>query len=99
MKSRRVGGISKGLLAKSRLHLLTRSLPIFNECKRLWVLKKAGIGRAMGAVQVACSEEKFPASQLSRCRERWLRPLAEEADQALDVLRSRSQEELLANKL
>ena len=27
--------------------------------------------------------------ELSRCRERWLRPLAEEANQSLDVLRSR----------
>ena len=53
----------------------------------------------MGVVQVACSEGKFAASQLSRCRERWLWPLAKEADQSLDVLRSRSQEELLANKL
>ena len=32
-------------------------------------------------------------------QEGWLRPLAEEADQSLDVLRSRCQEELLANKL
>ena len=37
--------------------------------------------------------------KLSRHGERWPWHLAEEADQPLDVLRSRRQEELLANKL
>jgi len=70
-----------------------------SECKRLWVLKK---GCSEGLL-VGCehrSEEEFSASgRLSRCGERRLRPLAEEADQSLDVLGSCRQEELLPNKL
>ena len=49
-----------------------------------------------------CSAVRRVSSEgwkLSRRGERWPWPLAEEADESLDVLGSRSQEELLANKL
>ena len=47
------------------------------------------------------SEEEFLARvrKLIGYRERWPWSLAEEADQPFDILRSRRQEELLANKL
>jgi len=47
-----------------------------------------------------CSEEEFLGEYgLSGHGERWPVPLAEEADQPLDVLRSRREEELLSHEL
>ena len=70
-----------------------------SECNRLWVLKKGFLEALLVGYEYR-SEEEFSASgRLGRCGERWLRPSAEEADQSLDVLGSRCQEELLPNKL
>ena len=55
----------------------------------------AEVGGMCTAVRRVSSE----GWKLSRRGERWPWPLAEEADESLDVLGSRSQEELLANKL
>ena len=62
-------------------------------------VEKGLLGSGGWWVGITAREEFLAGWELSRRRERRLRSLAEETDQSLDVLGSRRQEELLANKL
>jgi hypothetical protein len=64
------------------------------------VLKKAVVEWEVGGCEYR-SEEEFLARvrKLGGYWERWPWSLTEEADEPFDILRSRCQEELLANKL
>jgi hypothetical protein len=70
-------------------------------CNRVWLLKKKQRKEVWPWLRVLQWREFFfpTGSALRRCSQHWSLPLAEEADQSLDVLGSRRKEELLTNKL
>src|ERR1700687_6226136 len=71
-----------------------------NERNRLWLLKKGCVeSESSGSEHHSWEEFLTRVRRLIAYRERWSWSLAEEADQSFDILCSRSQEELLANKL
>jgi len=83
----------EGLMRASVLSLEYRTDPV------TWVLKKGCAESEVGGYGYRSAEEFLAKMKLSCCLERGGRFVAEEADQSFDVLRGRSQEELLANKL